>query len=102
VIDPFTALLAASTVAIVLAALVAAIGREFRKEEEHRMYFKPPSASTIQGRTAIEVWDAERHVATIYGQRGGLHLVCEPGFEPVDLAIEPQQPYGVQIGLHRQ
>ena len=57
-----------------------------------------PSSGTIDGRSAIELWDGDRHAATIYAQRAGLHIVCEDGYTPA-LATEPQKPLGVLIAI---
>jgi hypothetical protein len=50
------------------------------------MEFRP--AATIDGRSAIEVWDGPELAATIYAQRGGLHVVTEAPYLPEDFAIE--------------
>ena len=63
------------------------------------MHFRP--AETMDGRTAIEIWDGEQLAATLYALRSGLHLVCGPGYEPADIAVEVQLPAGVLIGLTR-
>ncbi len=64
------------------------------------MHFRPRPDATTGGRSAIDLHaDDGRHVATIYAQPHGLHVICEPGYEPADLAVEAQQPAGVYIGL---
>lgn len=63
------------------------------------MYIKP--AAPIDGTSAVELWDGDRHAATIYAQRAGLHIVCEPGYETGPLAVEVQQPTGLQVTITR-
>lgn len=64
------------------------------------MEFRP--STTTPGRSAIELWDGPDHVATIYAQRAGLHVVCNPPYAPEDLAIEVQLPAGLVVALSRQ
>ena len=61
------------------------------------MHFRPREAGMIDGRSAVELWDHDRHVATIYAQRAGVHIVYQTGFGPGELAVEVQQPYGVIV-----
>jgi len=63
------------------------------------MEFRP--SHTIDGRTAIELWDGPHRVATIYAQRAGLHIVFDPPYEPDQhtTAIEVQQPIGFLLGI---
>jgi hypothetical protein len=63
------------------------------------MYIKP--SNPVPGSSAVELWDDERHAATIYAQRGGIHIICESGYEPGHLAVEVQKPTGVQITITR-
>lgn len=62
------------------------------------MNFAP--SKTIAGRSAINLVDPDGHlVATIYAQREGVHIVCQPGYAPEDLAVEVQQPTGVFVAI---
>jgi len=65
------------------------------------MHFRPETTNTIEGRTAIELWDGDRRAATVYAQRAGLHIVFDPpyGVAPRSIAIEVQEPTGIQIGI---
>ena len=47
----------------------------------------------------IEWWHAGTHIATLTLKGGILHLVCQPGWEPIGAAIEPQRPFGVIVEL---
>lgn len=64
------------------------------------MEFRP--ATTTDGRSAIDLWDGASHVATVYAQREGLHIVCDPPYVPEDLALEVQLPAGVVFAIRRQ
>ena len=63
------------------------------------MTFRP--SNTIDGRTAIELWEEGRQVATIYAHRAGLHIVfSEPYYpDPHGLYVEAQDPAGLMIGI---
>ncbi len=63
------------------------------------MYIKP--AQPVDGTSAVELWDGNRKAATIYAQRAGVHIICEPGYEPGQLAVEVQRPTGVLITITR-
>jgi hypothetical protein len=63
------------------------------------VYLKP--AAPIEGSSAVELWDGKEHAATIYAQRAGLQVICEPGWEPGYPAIDVQEP-SVQFGIVRQ
>jgi hypothetical protein len=56
-------------------------------------------------RTAVELLDDDGHqVATIYATRAGLHIACAPRYE-LDgngLAVEVQQPTGLQVAFTRR
>lgn len=63
-------------------------------------HFRP--SSTIDGRSAIDLWKGAELVATIYAQRGGVHLVCAQGFATGALTVEIAEPHGVVIGLEER
>jgi len=68
------------------------------------MTFRPPAAAGPTDPTnTIELWDGERHAATIRATRTGLHLECGPGYEPDahGMVIEVHRPFGVIVGLRR-
>jgi hypothetical protein len=60
-------------------------------------------AGVVDPTNAIEVWEGSRQVATIYAQARGLHVVCEPGYEPDEhgMVIDVHKPGGVIVGLRR-
>lgn len=63
------------------------------------MHFRPHTP--IEGSSAVELWDGEQHVATIYAQSAGVLLTCEhPAHEALAVAIDP--PHGhVAISITR-
>jgi hypothetical protein len=63
------------------------------------LHFRPDK--TIGGRSAIDVYDNERHAATIYVTRSGLHVACESGYAPGKLTIE-RHPDGVQLEIEER
>jgi hypothetical protein len=70
------------------------------------MMLSPSSDRQVRaGRSAIDLLDDENHqVATIYATRAGLHIQCGPRYE-LDgngLAVEVQQPTGLQIAFTRR
>jgi hypothetical protein len=64
------------------------------------MEFRP--TTTTPGRSAIELWNGPDHVATIYAQREGLHIVCAAGYVPADLALDVHASAGVAFTLRRE
>jgi hypothetical protein len=59
-------------------------------------------STTTTPASAIELWDGPDHVATIYAQRGGLHIVCSPPYVPSDLEIAEHPPAGLAVTLRRE
>lgn len=48
------------------------------------MTFRP--LNPMQGpRSAIELWDGIHMAATIYATAAGIHIRCEPGWEPASI-----------------
>lgn len=60
---------------------------------------------THGNQTAVDLLDSDgQQVATIYATRAGLHIQCGPRYE-LDghgLAVEVQQPTGLQIAFTRR
>lgn len=68
------------------------------------MTFRAPAAAGMLDRTnTVELWDGDRHAATIHAQASGVHLICEPGYEPDQhgMVIEIGRSAGVSVGLRR-
>lgn len=64
------------------------------------MEFRP--AATIDGRSAIELWDGAAHVATVYAQREGIALICSGTYTPENLELQLHAPAGVTFAIRQQ
>ena len=61
------------------------------------MTFRPREAAMMDGRSAVELWDGERHAATIYAGRAGIRIEFEPGYEAGELEVGVRQGSGVLV-----
>jgi hypothetical protein len=63
------------------------------------MTFHPVSPADRDGYTAVEVWERDRQVATIYAMESGLNVITTPDYEPSDVDMQTRAPMGVQFRL---
>ena len=63
------------------------------------MFLKPANNRLIPGRSAVEIWDGMRHVATVYAQQTCLQIVCESGAGIGEITVQTHEPQSAQIEI---
>jgi hypothetical protein len=83
-------------------AALAAFRPHVQPERSNTMEFRRATGEHQHNANTVELWEGDdTHLATITADAGTIHLVCQPGWQPAGVAIEPQPPTGVLINLRR-
>jgi hypothetical protein len=72
-----------------------------KRRDTGPVHIRPPSEVVIDGSSAIEIWSADKHVATMYCEGPAVRFVFQPGWEPDghSIAVGVQAPMSLYFGF---